>query len=349
MNNQVFEEMKSIAKDYYIVFLDENDIEKCKYELVNVNNVNWYNISQNQKLSEEFIREFADEVDWCYISIYQKLSEEFIREFASKVDWHHISINQKLSEGFIREFADKVNWWYISACQKLSEEFIREFSSKVYWINISINQKLSKGFIREFASNVNWICISREQKLSEGFIREFADKVDWTCISVYQKLSEEFIRESSNKVNWDCISKYQKLSKSFIKENNLTISKDNWLYKTKKEKLSYLKKHCKDIYEIVDDKYIIAYKSTKFDGYSTYNFQYQYKENEVYETHCDCNIDNNASFGLSVWTKEKALEHYKLGKLFKVHINIEDIGAIVHNNKKIRCSKLTVVSEESFE
>ncbi|HNW65785.1 MAG TPA: hypothetical protein PKO10_01070, partial [Aliarcobacter cryaerophilus] len=168
--------------------------------------------------------------------------------------------------------------------------------------------------------------------------------------SKYQKLSEGFIREFSDKVNlyWNCISSNQKLSESFIKEYNLTIPKYNWLYKTKEEKLSYLKKHCSNIYKIVDNNYIVAYKSTKIEGYSIYNFQYQYKVGEIYESHCDCNIDNENSFGLSAWTKEKALEYYDEGKLFKVHINIEDIGAIVHDNMKIRCSKLTVISEESF-
>ncbi|HNW67062.1 MAG TPA: hypothetical protein PKO10_07670, partial [Aliarcobacter cryaerophilus] len=196
---------------------------------------------------------------------------------------------------------------------------------------------------------VNWHNISIYQKLSEEFIKEFSDKVNWYNISIYQKLSEEFIKEFSDKVNWYYISEYQKLSESFIKEYNLTIPKDNWLYKTKEDKLSYLKENCNGIYEIVDDNYIIAYKSTRFDGHSTFNFQYQYKENETYETHCDCNIDNEISFGLSAWTKEKALAHYSKGKLFKVYINIEDIGAIIHDNNKIRCSKLIIVSEESFE
>ncbi|HNW67143.1 MAG TPA: hypothetical protein PKO10_08080, partial [Aliarcobacter cryaerophilus] len=235
-----------------------------------------------------------------------------------------------------------------SKYQKLSEEFIKEFSDKVDWFHISINQKLSEEFIREFSDKIYWEYISEYQKLSEEFIREFANKVDWYYISKYQKLSEEFIKEFSDKVNWDSISAYQKLSESFIKEYKLTIPKTNWQYKIKEEKLSYLKENCNGIYEIVDDNYIVAYKSTRVDGYSTYNFQYQYKVNEVYESHCDCNTDDENSFGLSAWTKEKALEYYNEGKLFKVHINIEDIGAIVHDNKKIRCSKLTVISEESF-
>ena len=228
------------------------------------------------------------------------------------------------------------------------EKCREEFSDKVYWSRISIYQKLSEEFIREFADRVVWEYISRYQKLSEEFIREFSDKVDWSYISECQKLSEEFIREFAEKVDWEYISSNQKLSESFIKEYKLTIPESNWLYKTKEEKLSYLKEHCNGIYEIVDDNYVVAYKSTRVDGYSTFNFQYQYKEGEVYESHCDCNIDNENSFGLSVWTKEQALEHYNEGKLFKVYINIGDIGAIVHNNKKIRCSKLTIVSEETF-
>ncbi|HNW66573.1 MAG TPA: hypothetical protein PKO10_05190, partial [Aliarcobacter cryaerophilus] len=62
MNNQIFEEMKSIAKDYDIVFLDESDIEKCKQEFVD--KVDWEYILEHQKLSEGFIREFADKVNW---------------------------------------------------------------------------------------------------------------------------------------------------------------------------------------------------------------------------------------------------------------------------------------------
>ena len=40
--------------------------------------VNWDYISWNLKLSEDFIREFANEVVWEYISCTQKLSENFI-------------------------------------------------------------------------------------------------------------------------------------------------------------------------------------------------------------------------------------------------------------------------------
>jgi hypothetical protein len=42
---------------------------KIKYE--KIKHLSWVDISQ-EKLSEDFIREFQDKVDWENISIYQK-------------------------------------------------------------------------------------------------------------------------------------------------------------------------------------------------------------------------------------------------------------------------------------
>ena len=145
------------------------------------------------------------DVNWTYISEFQKLSEEFIREFQDKIDWYNISIYQKLSENFIREFQDKVDWFYISKYQKLSEEFIREFQDKIDWYNIFKYQKLSENFIREFQDKVDWDFVSKYQNLSENFIREFQDKINWNNISKYQKFSPEFIKEfdlNIDKDNW---------------------------------------------------------------------------------------------------------------------------------------------------
>jgi len=51
----------------------------------------WNQISANQILSEDFIREFqdkinCDKVNCIDISMYQTLSEDFIREFQNKVN-----------------------------------------------------------------------------------------------------------------------------------------------------------------------------------------------------------------------------------------------------------------------
>ena len=307
------------------------------------NEIDWWAISIHQKLSEDFIREFQNRVNWAAIASYQKLSEDFIREFQSKVDWEAISKYQKLSEEFIREFQSKVDWTGISNTQKLSEDFIREFQSKVDWEAISKYQKLSEEFIREFQSKVDWKAISKPQKLSEGFIREFQSKIDWEAISIYQKLSEEFIREFQSKVDWEAISKFQKCSAKFRREFNLSTPKNSWLYVTTRTKLAYIKKHTN--YEIINDTHIIAYKIVRDNYYSVYNFQYKYEPNKAYHAHCDCSLGDENSFGLSAWTKQKALEYYPQGKLLQVKIPVAKIGAIVQNDCKIRCFEFTVLRE----
>ena len=283
-----------------------------------------------------------DEVIWWQLSMYHNLSENFIREFADKLDWRIISISQKLSEDFIREFADKLDWKQISTTQKLSEDFIREFADKLDWRCISLYQKLSEDFIRVFKYDVDWCYISQCQKLSEDFIREFADKVFWYNISQCQVLSENFIREFKNKFTWHDISKCQKLSESFINEFKdwlyPDLIEDNWNYKDKE----FLKQQVIDtgLYECHDD-YFIAYKGIRSDRYSKFNFKYQYLPGETYESWCDCSSEEN-SFGLSVWTEEKACNYCK-ELVVKVKVNYEDVGRVIHNGGKIRCKKITIL------
>ena len=153
----------------------------------------WKLLSRHRRLTEGFIREFADRVDWEWLSRYQRLSEDFIREFKDKVDWFYISEYQHLSENFIREFKDRVHWGCISNYQNLSESFIREFADKVNWYWISHYQRLSEDFIREFKDKVCWYWISDCQRLSEDFIREFKDKLytDFVTDSWHYKSTEE--------------------------------------------------------------------------------------------------------------------------------------------------------------
>ena len=186
---------------------------------------------------------------------------------------------------------------------------------------------------------IGWINISTYQKLSENFIREFQDKVNWYRISGYQKLSEDFIREFQNKMDWNCILKHQKLSKKFRNEFELVIDKDNWLYKTTNFKKNKIVK-C-GLYECYED-YFIAYKAIRNDRYSHFNFQYQYLPNEVYECHCDC-TENENSFGLSVWSEKGAKSYNDSGLIVKVKVMYEDVGRLVHNSNKIRCSKIEIL------
>ena len=134
---------------------------------------------------------------------------------------------------------------------------------------------------------------------------------------------------------------HQKLSESSIKEfqDYLGEVKENSLLYKDKE---FLKQQIINIglYECYDD-YFIGYKGIRSDRYSKYNFQYQYLKGETYEAHCDCTDEEN-SFGLSVWTADKAKDYCK-ELIIKVKVNYEDVGRLVHDNGKIRVRKLTVL------
>ena len=201
--------------------------------------------------------------------------------------------------------------------------------------------------MKKFSDKVYLYYISINQKLSESFIEKHSDKLNWDYISIYQKLSEQFIEKHSNKVNWNYILSYQKLSEQFIEKHNLYISENNWNFKTNKEKLDLIKK-CKQ-YEIIDNEFVIAYKSVRNDYSSVYkrNF-YKYEIGKFYESHCNCNSNDENSFGLSAWTKEKALEYYPKGKLLKVKIHINDIGCLIDKEFKLRCKKFQIIEEIKF-
>ena len=61
------------------------DIEKFFDENIDNFEVDWFYISGNQKLSEEFIDKYNDRVEWSCISKYQKLSEDFIEKHKNKI------------------------------------------------------------------------------------------------------------------------------------------------------------------------------------------------------------------------------------------------------------------------
>ncbi len=347
------------SNNYLVVFMQEsysrNGTKQLSEDFIEEfsEDINWYDVSKYQKLSDKFILKFSDKVVWYYIVKFQKLSESLIEHL---IDCGHISLGdviryQNVSEDFLRKNFDKIDF-NIGTYRAISENFMREFADELNWDSISSYQKLSESFIEEFASRVDWRVIVKYQKLSESFIEKNLYPYCLDCLDLilkYQKFSEDFIRRLIDvkvlflfRYNYT-IGRYQKLSEEFRKEINIEIPENNWLYTSKEDKLKYIKENTS--YEVIDDEYIIAYKSVRSDRYSCFNFQYQYLDGETYESHCDCNIDDDNSFGLSAWTINNAIGYYSEGKILKVKIAIDKIGAIVKNNEKIRCFELTVIGE----
>ena len=117
--------------------------------------------------SEEFIEGHID-CEGCHtirtICQYQKLSDAFIRKYADKLYLLNICKYQKLSENLVEEalvkYLDKAQWFYIGCYQHLSESFIKRHIDKFGRRTISEYQKLSSGFRKEQGipiSKNNWL------------------------------------------------------------------------------------------------------------------------------------------------------------------------------------------------
>jgi hypothetical protein len=91
-----------------------------------INNVpvKWYTISQNVKLSREFLREFQHRIDWIWICKYQTLTEETILEFKDKVYPTGISYYQRFSNEFIINNLDMLRpeWLLSNTKLELSDQ-----------------------------------------------------------------------------------------------------------------------------------------------------------------------------------------------------------------------------------
>ena len=88
-------------------------------------------LKEEKQFEKEYGKNWTDKVNWYCISEYQKLSEKFIEKHENKVNWYCISESQKLSEKFIEKHENKVNWYHISCSQKLSEKFIEKHADKI--------------------------------------------------------------------------------------------------------------------------------------------------------------------------------------------------------------------------
>ena len=214
-----------------------------------------------------------------------------------------------------------------------------EYENCRTWYKLSL-LPLPEEFIEKYADKVDWIAICAYQKLSEGFIEKYAGEVDWHYVSIYQKLSENFIRKYKNKLNLRVIARHQVISKELAKElgvDDAFLQHNNCL-----KPASYWKEAVKatNLYECLED-YFYAYKGIRSDRYSCRNFQYQYLPGGTYGCFSDYSDDEN-SFGLSAWTKEKAT-NYCDELVIKVKIYYKDITAVVHDGGKIRCKKMTVL------
>ena len=116
-------------------------------------------------MSEDFVREFADDVNWNFVYVRmlnlnlnstKQYSEKFVRDFLpkNKTDWANVANKLFLSEAFMTDFADKLDFKLLSKMQHLSEDFMRKFEKKLDWKSLFKTQRMSAKFIQEFKHKI---------------------------------------------------------------------------------------------------------------------------------------------------------------------------------------------------
>ena len=143
---------------------------------------------------------------------------------------------------------------------------------------------------------------------------------------------------NADKLNWNYISRYQVITPEFADKHNISINNNS--QRTAAEWKKMIEET--NLYECHED-YFYAYKNIRNDGYSHFNFQYQYLPGETYDCFSDYSDDEN-SFGLSAWTETRAHNYNDNGIVVKLKVNYADVTAIVYDSNKIRCKRITVLN-----
>lgn len=93
------------------------------------------------------IREMKECTNWDYVFRHVQMSENFIREFADEITdfkgWGFILERQELREKFIKEIKENIDWRWIPRYQKLSIPFILRYKEYLNWNDIFIYQKFT--------------------------------------------------------------------------------------------------------------------------------------------------------------------------------------------------------------
>lgn len=338
-----------------MIKIQSNELEKL---LSSGNGINWRYLSGEYILPESVIRDHSNEVDWWWITCRQTLSSEFldeIFELGVLKNIKNVCTFQQLSVWFIDKYKEQLDWNLISKYQPLSEDMIEKFSKYLNWTEVVLYQKLSEKFIWNNRHKFVITYVIKHQKLSEGFIR--AHLMHPKCLELvinYQKLSDKFILENLRifRPYASALFDYQNLSSTCMELLGIHGIYTGWRGYSIEKKRKYIKEHTN--YELVGDK-VIAYKSTRSNGYSIFNLQYKYEVGGEYESHANYNYFEPNSYGLSAWSKKGALSYYDRGKLFKVEIDLEDIACIVTDlaglnyGGKIRATKIKVLEEVKYD
>jgi hypothetical protein len=179
----------------------------------------WYYLSGNPTISENFFEKHIKHVKWGSLSRNKGVSVSFFERHLDKVDWAGLSCNKNLSVEFFEKHLDKVDWELLSGNESLSAEFFERHLEKVEWMGLSCNKNLSVEFFEKHLDKVDWELLSGNESLSAEFFERHLDKVVWRNIEGNKKLPESFFAKHVEKMRKHVLSFNTALSQNFFEQH----------------------------------------------------------------------------------------------------------------------------------
>lgn len=105
-----------------------------EHGLVNIEDVIYTILGNNEHLSEQFVIDYLQSIDLVYIAKNRKFSEAFLEQFMDVLTLEEIVATQQLSEAFIQKHLPEFSpstWHLLAQHQQLSIQFIREQRKKL--------------------------------------------------------------------------------------------------------------------------------------------------------------------------------------------------------------------------
>ena len=159
----------------FFMFIKVNNLSPQK--VLNVENFDWFRISQRDDLPFNIINEYLEFFDWEVLSKNNIRNIEFLKEYENYIRWDVIS-NEMTFFGFdeytlFREFKDRLDWKKISRWRGMCELFVDEFAEKLDWDDLTVFQGLSEYLINKHSKKINWKRFSSNQHIPIDFIKKY--------------------------------------------------------------------------------------------------------------------------------------------------------------------------------
>ncbi|MEM9981002.1 MAG: hypothetical protein AAF734_00810 [Bacteroidota bacterium] len=216
------------------------------------NRANWRKLSKEERLSKDFMIEYADFLDWNQISAQQPLDLYLMQTFYSRIKWKkiaqnpHISDDLKLLAQYKLDTAKLLSDASTLPTGFVERNYLQWGDQRLCWINLSSKHTLSEAFIHRFRYLVDWLSIYQSQThLSENFLVQYEsylpeEEGNIDTIPIFKQLTKEIILDDSDRMNWSYLFRAQQFSETFLQKLAKKVGKYTlfWKYLSAHQPLS---------------------------------------------------------------------------------------------------------------